>query len=126
MVEKREIYKCQICGNIVEVVHGGKGQLVCCGQDMELLEEKTADTSTEKHVPYIKREDGKYIVKIGENTEHPMEEKHYIEWIELEVDGAIMKKYLQPGDKPEAIFECNEGNSVSAREMCNIHGVWKK
>ncbi len=125
MVKRKEIYKCEICGNIVEVLHGGAGELVCCSKPMVLLEEKTADTSTEKHVPFIKREGNKYIVKVGENTAHPMEEKHYIEWIELAIDNNIYKKYLNPGEKPEAEFEVPEGKEISAREMCNIHGVWK-
>ncbi len=126
MTKKLEVYKCEICGNIVEVLHEGTGELVCCGQPMVLLEEKTADTSTEKHVPFIKREDGKYVVIVGENALHPMEEKHYIEWIELNVDGMIYKKFLKPGDKPEAVFEVPEGKEVSAREFCNVHGLWVK
>ncbi len=126
MTKLYQVYKCEICGNIVEVIHTGAGQLVCCGKPMVLLEEKTADTSVEKHVPYITYEDGKYKVKVGENTLHPMEEKHYIEWIELTVDGAIYKKYLKPGDAPEATFEIPKGEKVSARELCNIHGLWKK
>ncbi len=126
MTKKFEIYKCEVCGNIVEVVHEGAGELVCCGQPMTLLEEKTADTSTEKHVPFIKREGNKYVVVVGENALHPMEEKHYIEWIELIVDGVVYKKYLKPGDKPEAVFEVPEGSEVSAREYCNVHGLWVK
>ncbi len=126
MAKQFEVYKCEICGNIVEVLHGGAGQLVCCGKPMVLMEEKTADTSTEKHVPFIKREGNKYIVIVGENALHPMEEKHYIEWIELIVDGAIHKKYLKPGDEPKAEFEIPEGKEVSAREYCNIHGLWAK
>ncbi len=125
-IKRNEIYKCEICGNIVEVTHEGAGELICCGQPMKLMEPKTADTSTEKHVPFIKREGNKYIVKVGENTAHPMDEKHYIEWIELIVDGNIYKKYLNPGDTPEAIFEVPEGNSVSAREYCTLHGLWEK
>lgn len=126
MTKRMQVYKCEICGNIVEVLHGGAGELVCCGQHMKLLEEKTADTSIEKHVPFIKREGDRYIVKIGENALHPMEEKHYIEWIELIVDGVIHRKYLSPDDTPEAIFEMPKGNEISAREMCNIHGLWVK
>ena len=124
MTKKMQVYKCEICGNIVEVMHEGAGELVCCGQPMNLLEEKTADTSTEKHVPYLERKDNKYVVKVGENTAHPMEEKHYIEWIELIVDGAVYRKHLNPGDAPEAVFEVPEGKEVSAREYCNIHGLW--
>ncbi len=126
MTKRGQIYKCEVCGNIVEVVHEGPGDLVCCGQPMVLLEEKTADTSTEKHVPFIKREDGKYVVVVGENALHPMEEKHYIEWIELTVDGVVYKKFLNPGDEPKAVFEVPEGKEVSAREYCNIHGLWVK
>ncbi len=126
MTKRLEVYKCEVCGNMVEVMHGGVGELICCGQPMTLLEEKTADTSTEKHVPFIKREDGKYVVVVGENALHPMEEKHYIEWIELIVDGMVYKKFLNPGDRPEAAFEVPEGKEVSAREYCNIHGLWVK
>ncbi len=125
MAERLEVYRCEICGNIVEVLHGGVGELICCGQPMDKLDAKTADTSTEKHVPFIKREGNKYIVKVGENTAHPMEEKHYIEWIELNVDGAVYIKFLEPGDAPETEFEVPEGKEVSAREYCNLHGLWK-
>lgn len=124
MTELKQIYKCELCGNIVEVVHTGGGTLVCCGQPMTLLEPKTADTSVEKHVPFIKRDGDKYVVKVGENAAHPMEEKHYIEWIELTVDGTVYKKNLNPGDAPEALFEVAEGKDVSARELCNVHGLW--
>ena len=125
-VKLGEIYKCEICGNIVEITHEGPGELVCCSKPMKKMEPQTADTSTEKHVPFIKREDNKYIVKVGENTAHPMEEKHYIEWIELNVDGNVYKKYLKPGDAPEAIFEVPEGRNVFAREYCTLHGLWEK
>jgi len=124
MAKKKEVYKCEKCGNIVEVLHGGVGQLVCCGEPMKLMEEQTKDSSVEKHVPFIERKEDKYIVKVGENENHPMEEKHYIEWIELNVDGKTCKKYLKPGDKPKAEFEVAEGKEVSAREYCNIHFLW--
>ncbi len=126
MTKKLQVYKCEICGNIIEILHEGADALVCCGQPMKLLEEQTADSSTEKHVPFIKREKDKYIVKVGENQAHPMEEKHYIEWIELIVDGVVYRKFLNPGDAPEAVFEVPEGKEVSAREYCNIHGLWAK
>jgi len=126
MTKRMQVYKCEKCGNIVEVLHEGAGELICCGQLMKICKEKTADTSIEKHVPFIKRDANKYIVRIGENALHPMEEKHYIEWIELIVDGIIYRKHLNPGDAPEAIFEAPEGTDVSAREMCNIHGLWVK
>ncbi len=126
MAKAREIYKCNLCGNIVEVLHGGVGALVCCGEEMPLLEAKTAESSTEKHVPFVAREGEKYVVKVGENALHPMEEIHYIEWIELEVDGKIYKKYFSPGDTPVVEFEVPEGSSVYAKEYCNLHGLWEK
>ena len=125
MPERMEVYKCNVCGNIVEVLHGSTGELTCCGQPMQLMEEKTADSSVEKHVPYIERVANAYVVKVGKETAHPMEENHYIEWIELVVDGVSHIKFLNPGDKPEAVFEVPEGKEVWAREYCNIHGLWK-
>ena len=119
------IFRCNICGNIVEVLHQGRGKLVCCNQEMELLEEKTGDAEKEKHVPFIQKVKNGYLVKVGENEEHPMVENHFIELIELNVDGIRMLKKLKPGDKPEAFFECPEGNEVSAREYCTVHGLWK-
>ena len=123
MAEKLQIYKCKACGNIVEVLHGGAGELVCCEAPMELLDEKTADAATEKHVPVIEKIDGGYKVKVG-SVPHPMTEEHFIEWIELLADGKAYRQFLEPGVAPEAIFHI-EGNSVSAREHCNIHGLWK-
>jgi superoxide reductase len=123
MPARLQIYKCNICGNIVEVLHGGAGELVCCGEPMELLDEKTADTGKEKHVPVIEKVDGGYKVKVG-SVPHPMEEKHYIEWIELLADGRAYRQFLKPGAPAEAVFEVEAG-SVSAREYCNIHGLWK-
>jgi superoxide reductase len=123
MAERLQIYKCAECGNIVEVLHGGGGQLVCCGGPMELLEEKTADAATEKHVPVIEKIDGGYKVKVG-SVPHPMTEEHLIEWIELLADGKAYRQFLEPGVAPEATFLI-EGNSVSAREHCNVHGLWK-
>ena len=123
MAKKLQIYKCATCGNIVEVLHGGVGELVCCGKPMELLDEKTADATTEKHVPVIEEIDGGYKVKVG-SVPHPMEEKHYIEWIELLADGKAYRQFLEPGAAPEAVFSV-EADSVSAREHCNVHGLWK-
>ena len=123
MAEKLQIYKCAVCGNIVEVLHAGAGELVCCGQPMELLEEKTADAATEKHVPVIEKIDGGYKVTIG-STPHPMTEGHHIEWIELLADGKAYRQFLDPGDAPEAEFGV-EADSVTAREHCNVHGLWK-
>jgi len=124
MTKRMQVYKCEICGNIVEVLHEGKGTLVCCGQEMKLFEEQTSDTSKEKHVPFVERTEGKYVVRIGENILHPMEEKHYIEWVELIVDDNVHRRYLNPGDEPEAVFKIPEGKKVTAREYCNIHGLW--
>jgi superoxide reductase len=124
MATRTEIYKCKICGNIVMVMHGGAGELVCCGEPMALMKENTVDASKEKHVPVVERgADGLVTVKVG-SAPHPMEEKHYIEWIELVADGRSYFKFLRPGDKPEAQFMCKAGN-LSAREYCNIHGLWK-
>ncbi len=123
MTKISEIYKCEKCGNIVAMLHPGASDLVCCGQKMVLFEEKTADKTTEKHVPVIEKIAGGYKVYVG-TTLHPMEEKHYIEWIELQSEGISYRKFLKPGDKPEAIFH-TDAVSVTAREYCNIHGLWK-
>ncbi|MBN1433181.1 desulfoferrodoxin [Candidatus Fermentibacterales bacterium] len=123
MAERAQVYKCEVCGNIVEVLHGGFGTLVCCGQPMKLLPEQTADSSLEKHVPVIERTDEGILVRVG-SVPHPMEEKHYIEWIQLIAGGESLRKYLQPGDKPEAFFRV-QADQVSAREYCNVHGLWK-
>jgi len=124
MKKLNEVYKCEICGNIVELINVGGGELVCCGQPMNLLEEKSEDSSTEKHVPFIIKEDDKVTVKVGENIEHPMMEKHYIQWIELLADGKVYRRFLNPDDKPEAVFYL-KADKVSAREYCNLHGLWK-
>ena len=123
MAEKLGIYKCEICGNIVEVLHDGKGELVCCGQPMKLMKENTVDASKEKHVPVIEKADGGFKVKVG-SIPHPMEEKHYIEWIELIADGKAYRQFLKQGEAPEAFFKIDAVN-VTAREYCNVHGLWK-
>jgi superoxide reductase len=123
MTEKLEVYKCGICGNIVEKIHSGGGLLVCCGQPMNLLLENTVDASKEKHVPVIERTSSGFKVKIG-SVAHPMEEKHYIEWIELIADGKAYREFLQPRQAPEATF-CVQAETVTAREYCNLHGLWK-
>ncbi len=124
MAQKLEIYKCEVCGNIVEVVHGGKGELVCCGQPMKLFKENTVDAAKEKHVPVVEKTAEGYLVKVGE-VAHPMEDKHYIEWIELIADGKAYRQFLEPGGAPEAVFKI-DADQVSVREYCNIHGLWKK
>jgi len=123
MAKLNRIYKCEICGNIVQVLHAGDGELVCCDQPMVELEEQTADFKTEKHVPVIEKQNDGFLVKVG-SVPHPMEEKHYIEWIELIADGVSYRKYLKPGDQPEAFF-CIDAEKVSAREYCNIHKLWR-
>jgi len=123
MAEKLQIYKCTICGNIVEVLHGGAGELVCCGKPMENLVAKTADEGKEKHVPVIEKIDGGIKVKIGA-VPHPMEQKHHIEWIEIIANGRAYRHFLNPGDAPEAVFNI-EADALTAREHCNIHGLWK-
>jgi len=123
MTEKLQIYKCQVCGNIVEMVHEGKGKLICCGKPMELFEENTTDAAVEKHVPVIKKTDSGIKVNVG-SIAHPMEEKHYIEWIELIAGGKSYRQFLKPGDLPDAEF-CIELDNATARAYCNIHGLWK-
>jgi superoxide reductase len=123
MTKKFQIYKCDVCGNIVEVLHEGDGELVCCGQPMVLREENTVDAAKEKHVPVVEKTAGGVKVKVG-SIAHPMEEKHYIEWIEIIADGKAYRQFLKPGDSPEATFDIEAGD-VTAREYCNLHGLWK-
>jgi superoxide reductase len=123
MAERMEVYKCDVCGNIVEILHAGKGQLVCCNEPMKQMKENTVDASLEKHVPVIEKVANGIKVKVG-SVPHPMEEKHYIEFIELIVDGKVCRQYLAPGQAPEAFFVVT-GDKVTAREYCNMHGLWK-
>jgi len=123
MTERLQVYKCEICGNIVEVLHEGKGELVCCGQPMKLLVEGAVAAAKEKHVPVLEKTTGGIRVKVG-SAPHPMEEKHYIEWIEVVADGKAYRQFLKPGDAPEATFNI-EADKITAREYCNIHGLWK-
>ncbi len=124
MTEKLEIYKCDICGIIVEVLDGGAGEPVCCGRPMTQMVEKTEDAANEKHVPYIEAAEGVVTVRVGQNATHPMEEKHYIQWIELLADGETLRKFLKPGDEPVATFQVS-AKDLMARELCNVHGLWK-
>lgn len=132
MTKKNEIYKCPMCGNIVAVLHTGAGALVCCGQPMDLLAENSVDASKEKHVPVLEKTASGYKVTVG-SVAHPMEEKHWIEWIELTVGGVVCRKDLKPGDAPVAEFcmsSCGSGcgcktAEVSVRAYCNLHGCWK-
>ena len=123
MAKKAGVYKCELCGNIVEVLHEGAGQLVCCGQNMTLMEENSVDAAVEKHVPVIEKVDGGYKVTVG-SAPHPMEEKHYIEWIELIAGSQVLRADLSPGDAPEAVF-ATSASGVSARSYCNLHGLWR-
>ncbi len=123
MAKKLEIYKCETCGNIIEVLHGGEGELVCCGQPMVQLVENTVDAAKEKHVPVIEKVEGGVKVKVGE-VAHPMEEKHWIEWVEIIADGKAYRQFLNPGEAPEATFNV-EADQITAREYCNLHGLWK-
>ena len=123
MTERLQVYKCGVCGNMTEVVHASGGELVCCGQPMNLMTENTTDAATEKHVPVIEKIDGGFKVKVG-SVAHPMEEKHYIEWIELIADGKAYRQFLDPGSAPEAVFMVDAAE-VTAREYCNLHRLWK-
>jgi len=123
MAERLEVYKCEACGNIVEVLDGGAGELVCCGEPMMLCTENTVDAAKEKHVPVIEKVEGGFKVEVG-SVPHPMTPEHYIEWIEVIADGRICRKFLTPDDAPEATF-CIQADKVTAREWCNLHGHWK-
>jgi superoxide reductase len=123
VAERLQVYKCEVCGNMVEVLHAGPGDLVCCGSPMKNYVENTVDAAKEKHVPVIEKIAGGFKVKVG-SVPHPMEQNHYIEWIELIADGKVYREFLQPGQAPEATFEI-PAEKVVAREYCNLHGVWK-
>ncbi len=123
MAKRLQIYKCTKCGNMVEVLNAGGGTLVCCGESMQYLEEQTADAATEKHVPVIEKTEAGIKVTVG-SVPHPMQEEHYIEWIELLADGKAYRQFLSPGAAPEALFDV-KADVVSAREHCNVHGLWK-
>jgi len=118
-----EVYKCKACGNIVEVLHGGGADLVCCGKPMDLMVENTVDAAREKHVPIVEKVEGGFKVSVG-SVAHPMEEKHFIEWIEVLANGKVYRQHLNPGAAPEAVFKI-DADSVVAREFCNLHGLWK-
>jgi len=123
MTQVKEVYKCEVCGNIVEVLHKGGGQMVCCGKPMTHIVENTVDAAREKHLPIVEKVDGGVLIKVGE-VEHPMLEAHYIEWIEVHTENKVYRKYLQPGGKPEAVFKLDEEIKF-VREYCNIHGLWR-
>jgi superoxide reductase len=123
MAAKLEVYKCEKCGNIVEVLHGGVGALVCCGEEMVLLKENTTDAAQEKHVPVQEATDHGIKVTVG-SVAHPMDPDHYIEWIEVIAGGKAYREFLEPGGEPSATF-CVDGSVEAVREYCNKHGLWK-
>lgn len=123
MTTRLEIYKCMICGNIVEVLHEGKGQLVCCGEPMELMTENTVDASVEKHVPVVKPTENGVKVVVG-SVLHPMDPDHHIEWIQVIADDKAYREFLEPGDDPEAAFDI-KAEDIVARAYCDLHGLWK-
>lgn len=124
MTKKLQVYKCLVCGNMVEMIHEGAGELVCCNQPMALMTENTTDAAKEKHVPVIQKTGRGVKVTVG-SVMHPMEQKHYIEWIELIAGNSAIRRFLKPGDQPVAEFDCADATAVSAREYCNLHGLWK-
>lgn len=123
MAQRAQIFKCDTCGNIVEVVHGGPGALVCCGKTMQTVVQNTTDASKEKHVPVVEMLGDGIKVIVG-STIHPMEDKHFIEWIELNTDNGTYRQYLRPGQPPEAFFPV-KARTVSVKEYCTLHGLWK-
>ena len=124
MAKHLEIYKCALCGNIVEVMHAAGGTLACCGSNMGLLTENTTEAATEKHLPVIEMANGMITVKVG-SVAHPMEENHYIEWVELIADNKVYRQELKPEDAPEAWFPVKKEDIKEVREWCNLHGLWK-
>jgi superoxide reductase len=126
MTEKKQIYRCNICGNIIEVLQIGTGELNCCNQAMKILKEKTGDIGPEKHIPIIEKTDAGVKIKVGK-LPHPMKDEHCIEWVEIISDNRIYRNYLLPGDPPEVEFDVKieDINQVRARQYCSIHGLWK-
>ncbi len=122
MATQLQVYKCEVCGLMVQVMHDGVDP-VCCGEPMKLMTENTVDAAKEKHVPVIEKTDGMVTVKVG-SVPHPMDPDHYIEWIQLMADGKVYTQFLKPGDAPEAVFHI-DATELSAREFCNKHGLWK-
>ncbi len=122
-MQKLDVFKCDSCGNIVELIHVGGGELVCCGQPMKQMGENTTDAATEKHVPVVEKTESGIKVSVGDVI-HPMEEKHYIEWIQvITKDGVSERKFLNPGESPVVEFTATDYEKV--REYCNLHGLWK-
>ena len=123
MTKREQVYKCEVCRNMVEVLHEGGGELVCCGQPMKLQLENTVDAAKEKHIPVIEKNAGGFKVKVGSVT-HPSTPEHYIEWIEIIADGKVYRQFINPGNAPEAVFAVDAAQAA-ARAYCNLHGLWK-
>jgi len=124
MAKKMTVYKCEICGNIVEVLTAGGAVMMCCGQEMTLMTENTTDAAVEKHVPALEKKNGGWQVTVG-TVEHPMTDAHFIEWIELISGDKVYRQFLNPNDAPTAFFPI-DADGVTARAYCNLHGLWKK
>lgn len=124
MAVRFDVYECEVCGQIVEVLREGKGTLVCCDQPMKLLEANTVDAAVEKHVPVVEKAEGGIKVKVG-SVPHPMESEHWIEWVQVINDGTSYRSFLNPGDEPEAFFGIEPAGDMIAREHCSLHGLWK-
>ncbi len=124
MTEKGQVYRCDVCDNIVSVLSAGAGNLVCCEVPMKVLQEKHSEDGAIKHMPIIEKLDGAVKVKVGE-VPHPMEENHHIEWVELTIGDQVFMKFLKAGDQPEAEFPVDSDSDISARSYCTIHGLWK-
>ena len=125
MTQLRDIYYCEKCGNVIEILNEGAPALVCCKEPMIKLEEKNEDSSVEKHVPFIEEVEDGVLVKVGQNTAHPMLEKHYIKFIEILTANGVYRKELNAGDEPQAKFQFKKSEIIKAREWCNLHGLWK-
>lgn len=125
MTKLREVYYCEKCGNVIEIMNEGAPALVCCKEPMIKLEPKTEDSSTEKHVPFIEEKDEGILVKVGQNAAHPMLEKHFIKFIEILTTDGVYRRELKPNDAPEAFFNVKKNDVIEAREWCNLHGLWK-
>jgi len=124
MAARAEVYICELCGNIIEILEGAPGTLACCGQDMDLQKENSTDAAQEKHVPVVTLAGTTATVQVG-SAAHPMEERHYIAWIELQQGDKVQRVYLQPGKAPQAVFTIETGVPITVREYCNLHGLWK-
>ncbi|MDR1479722.1 MAG: desulfoferrodoxin [Planctomycetaceae bacterium] len=124
MTKISEIYVCELCGNVVEVVANGGGKLVCCGKEMTLKTENTVDAAKEKHVPVVTVDGNTATVQIG-SVAHPMEDTHYITWIEIQQGDKFQRVQLKPNIEPKAVFKIDKDLPVIAREYCNKHGLWK-